>query len=92
MDESALTRVLAALRRAEADGCPVATPTEEVARVAVRRWNSFANRRPQASDPAARTEDLANGLILFASTRSYSACVPTKRMKPGRAESAPYAC
>ncbi len=53
------------LMRAHADGCPVAHPSEEVARIAVRRWDSFANRRVKESNRAGRIDDLTQGLIAY---------------------------
>jgi hypothetical protein len=61
MDE--LKAVMQALRHARDEGSPVAVPSEEYARVAFRRWSSFANRGLDAADREGRIRDLAKGLI-----------------------------
>ena len=63
MADPDVIRVMTALHKARIAGSPVANPSEAVARVVVRRWNSFASRRIQVSDRAARIDDLAKGLI-----------------------------
>ena len=58
-----LQAVLDAMAAAWDDGCPVARPDEETARVALRRWRSHANRKITATDLDCRVGDLAKGLV-----------------------------
>jgi len=63
-DSTELERVLQAIRKAWDDGCPVAEPPwGQLARVAVRRWDTFSNRGIQRGDVEARIRDLMKGLI-----------------------------
>ena len=62
-DSTEMERVLQAIRKAWDDGCPVAGPPwEELARVALRRWDTFPNRGIQRGDVEARIRDLMKGL------------------------------
>ena len=63
MADPDVIRVMTVLHNARTAGSPVANPSEEIARVVVRRWDSFANRRIEVSDRPARIDDLAKGLI-----------------------------
>lgn len=65
MDPPELASILDALREAQDDGNPVAEPSEEYARIAFRRWSSFANRGLDAADREARIRDLAKGLVTY---------------------------
>jgi hypothetical protein len=64
-DVSAETRakVTAAILRAWEEGCPVASNPDEIAPIAIRRWNSSARRGFEVSDVQGRIRDLAKGLI-----------------------------
>jgi hypothetical protein len=55
-------RVVAAIRRAEAEGCPVASGADEMAGIALRRVASIGRRRSGMPARAVRVEDLAKGL------------------------------
>ncbi|HVX09600.1 MAG TPA: hypothetical protein VHC22_00225 [Pirellulales bacterium] len=68
MADSIEAKLVARLRWASHDGCPVAGSSEgqwaEIASVARRRWFSFERRRPTRKDENMpdRVEDLARGL------------------------------
>ena len=64
-DMATLLKVVAAIQSAWEDGCPVAGVTnadqEQLAQIALRRWNSFARRHKKGGEEE-QTEDLAKGL------------------------------
>ena len=63
MDKNDQTdRARRAISDAWSEGCPVASKTDEIARAAVRRWNSM-HRREVGSSKIDRVEDLAKGLV-----------------------------
>ena len=61
-DEACILNVLS---RAWQDGCPVAKPSLELARAAVRRHRSIANRNVSVADRPGRLRDLAKGLVAY---------------------------
>ena len=52
-----------AIDAAWARGSPVAQGAAEMARIAIRRWNSSARRKVDQDDVERRIEDLAKGLV-----------------------------
>jgi hypothetical protein len=60
-----LARVIAAIARASNEGCPVASRPEEIAPVAIRRWDSSSRRGLKPSDRKGRIRDLAKGLVAY---------------------------
>ena len=58
-----LARVVAAIRRASNEGCPVASRPEEIAPIAIQRWGSSSRRGVKPSDRRGRIRDLARGLV-----------------------------
>ena len=52
-----------AIEAAWDEGCPVARRSDEIARVAVRRWRSMARRGILQEDFQAGVRDLADGLV-----------------------------
>jgi hypothetical protein len=58
-----LEPILEALRQARNEGNPVAEPSHDYARVALRRWSSSAHRGLDPVDREGRIRDLAKGLI-----------------------------
>lgn len=61
-DDAAVLNVLV---RAWDAGCPVAKPSPEFSRAAVRRYRSSANRGVGLADRPARLRDLAKGLVAY---------------------------
>src|SRR3954452_11294543 len=63
VSDKALPDVITTIRRAWDEGCPVAGHPEQMAPVAIRRWESSMRRGIMPSDLEGRTRDLAKGLI-----------------------------
>ena len=60
--EEPIAEVVAAIAQVWEEGCPVAQHAEQLAPVAIRRWNSSERRGVKATDVDARIRDLAKGL------------------------------
>ena len=64
-DAVAIPKIVAAIKSAWEEGCPVAGVTsvdqEQTARISLRRWNSFTRRHRKGGEEQ-KGEDLAKGL------------------------------